>query len=178
MHHICTFKALIRHGGASSEFGEWDMTQSLGLWIVFHTFWWSILEKKNVSKPVSIWYLENNHIVRVFWFVLPWSWGSKTIWIRTPWIAPLGWRENCWFAPFAWKLLQIASSSCQSFGRRSNPFCGRRRWGTFSFVQLQIKIFLNHPSKPQPVQAPARQARMIDYVTPSPFSTSHLVFFL
>ena len=61
--------------------------------------------------------------------------------------------------------MQIASSSCQSFGRRSNPFCGRRRWGTFSFVQLQIKIFLNHPSKPQPVKAPARQARMIDYVT-------------
>ena len=61
--------------------------------------------------------------------------------------------------------MQIASSSCQSFGRRSNPFCGRRRWGTFSFVQLQIQIFFNYPSKPQSVQAPARQARMIDYVT-------------
>ena len=72
--------------------------------------------------------------------------------------------------------MQIASSSCQSFGRRSNPFCGRRRWGTFSFVQLQIKIFLNYPSKPQSVKAPARQARMIDYVTPLLYFTPRVLY--
>ena len=180
MHHICTFKALIRHGGASSEFGEWDMTQSLGLWIVFHTFWWSILKKKNVSKPefpFDIW-----KIIILYEcsdLFCPGHGGSKAIWIRTPLTELLHWAERkiADLLPSRGNCCKLLRRPAKVLGDAQIRFVGEGDGEPFPSSSSKLKSFLIIPASPSQWK-PQLDKQGWSTMWPSPFSTSHLVFFL
>ena len=95
-------------------------------------------------------HLENNHIVWVFWFVLPWSWGSKAIWIRTPLTELLHWvgrkiadllhsRGNC---------CKLLRRPAKVLGDAQIRFVGEGDGEPFLSSSSNLKSFLIIPASP------------------------------